>query len=364
MRLAIRYLAGAALLLGIASCNRPLVPPSTPAGSDNRHPVKPPARIVQPIVGADIYAKSNYPTSTVRADGRRDLRYAKRFLKLTGIGISWNLFAPSRHSNQVLATASSLSPANVAVLTRIARADGLPVLFRPLVKVEGAKPWEGYLAPADTASWFNSYFHAELPYLLVAQKYHIEEFDVGTELVQLEQSAPTSQWRSFLAKVHHVYSGKVSYATWGTDFYAEYPAIPPTSWYGLTAYPDVALPDSASVPQLTRAWVRVFRYVPPSILVRTAIQEIGIPAGDGAYHAPWAWNRSYLLNEAVQARWFLAACYAARQLKLRGIYFWNLNLTDNPSKPPWPSVVTFEGKRAALAIRECGAILVKPRSGA
>src|SRR5271165_3561151 len=178
VRRAIGYFSGAALLLVIAGCNRPLVPPPTPAGHSSRVPVKPASKVIEPVVGADIYAKGNYPTSAVRADGTRDLRYAKHFLKLSGIGISWNLFSPSKHSDQVMATSDSLSPAHVAVLTRIARAEKLTVLFRPLVKVEGLKHWEGYIAPADTAAWITSLYQAELPYLRVAQKYHISEFVV------------------------------------------------------------------------------------------------------------------------------------------------------------------------------------------
>lgn len=348
-------LVGIVLLLGVVSCNRPLVPPPGqasigPAGG-------PVARPAHPVLGVDLYSKSNYRAAVVRADGIRDLEYAKRFLRITSVGIAWNLFSAANHSDQVLRTRNTLTPANVGQLTKIAQSDRLSVLYRPLIKIEGPKQWEGYIAPVDTAQWFASYFKAELPYLRLAQKYHIKEFVIGTEIVQLEQSAPASQWHWFLNKVRQVYRGRVSYASWGGDFYPARRIVPPTTWYGVTAYPDIYLPDSAPVGRLVRAWVRVFQHVPPAILTRTAIQEIGIPAGNGAYHAPWNWNRPYVLNETVQVRWFLSACYAARQLQLRGIYFWNLNLTNNPAKPPKPSPVTFEGKRGAKAIRLCAAIL-------
>lgn len=352
-------LLGVVLLLGAAGCRRPLVPPPAPPSGD-----KAPVKTVdwharRPLLGVDLYSKSNYQTAVVQADGIRDLTYAKQFLKVASVGIAWNLFAPTNHSDLVLRTKDTLTPANVGLLTKIAQSDGLSVLYRPLIKIAGPKQWEGYIAPSDTARWFANYFRAELPYLKLAQKYHIKEFVVGTEIVQVEQSAPKSQWLEFLSKVRRVYRGRVSYASWGRDFYPAHQVIPPTTWYGVTAYPDILLPDSASVGQLVRAWVRVFRFVPHSILTRTAIQEIGIPAGDGAYHYPWDWNRPYVLNETVQVRWFLSACYAARQLHLRGIYFWNLNLTNDPAHPPKPSPVTFEGKRGAKAIRQCTTILAK-----
>jgi hypothetical protein len=352
-----QILLGVVLLLGAAGCYRPLVPRSLPPSGG--HPrVKPWVLQAHPALGVDLYSKSNYRTAVVRADGIRDLAYAKRFLKVASVGIAWNLFAPANHSNQVLRTRNTLTPANVALLTKIAQSDRLSVLYRPLIKVEGPRQWEGYIAPSETAQWFANYYQAELPYLRLAQKFHIKEFVVGTEIVQLEQSAPASQWHWFLAKVRKVYNGWVSYASWGRDFYPARQVVPPTAWYGVTAYPDFNLPDSAPVGQLVRAWVRVFRYVPHAVLTRTAIQEIGIPAGNGAYHAPWNWNRPYVHNQTVQVRWFLSACYAARQLHLRGIYFWNLNLTDNPAKPA-QSPVTFEAKRGAHAIRTCATILAQ-----
>jgi len=350
-------LLGVALLLGVIGCHRPFVPPRSQASSAQEG-VRPVARPAPPVLGVDLYSKSNYRTAVVRVDGIRDLAYAKRFLAVASVGIAWNLYSPANHSNQILRTRNTLTPTHVGLLTRIARSDGLSVLYRPLVKIQGPKQWEGYVAPEDTARWFANYFQAELPYLRLAQKYHIKEFVVGTEIVQLEQSAPASQWRWFLNKVRHVYRGLVSYASWGGDFYPARQVVPPTAWYGVTAYPDFILPDSAPVSLLVRSWIRLFRYVPHAILTRTAIQEIGIPAGDGAYHSPWNWSRPYVHNETVQVRWFLSACYAARQLQLRGIYFWNLNLTDNPANPPF-SPVTFEGKRGASAIRLCATILAQ-----
>src|SRR5262249_6117916 len=155
-----------------------------------------------------LYSKSNYRTAVVQRDGVRDLAYAKRFLKVASVGIAWNLFAPTNHSNKILRTRDTLTPANVGLLTKIAQSDGLSVLYRPLIKIEGPKQWEGYIAPSNTAWWFANYFRAELPYLKLAQKYHIKEFVVGTEVVQLEQSAPTSQWLWFLNKVRRVYQGR------------------------------------------------------------------------------------------------------------------------------------------------------------
>lgn len=78
--------------------------------------------------------------------------------------------------------------------------------------------------------------------------------------------------------------------------------------------------------------------VPAPVLRRTAIDEVGIPAEAGAYADPWAWNNQHgAEDDQVQARWFEAVCDAATAAHMRAIYFWTVNLIDNPEDPscPW-----------------------------
>ena len=56
----------------------------------------------------------------------------------------------------------------------------------------------------------------------------------------------------------------------------------------------------------------------------------------------------------MQARWFEAACAAAVTAHMRAIFFWNVNLIDDPEQP-FASLVKFEGRpESEAAIRNCG----------
>jgi hypothetical protein len=109
------------------------------------------------------------------------------------------------------------------------------------------------------------------------------------------------------------------------------------------------------VAQLTAAWTAFLNTAPVSTLRRTAIDEIGIPAEVGAYADPWAWNGQHgTQDDQVQARWFEAACDSAIATHIRAIFFWNVNLIDNPIHP-FTSLVKFEGRpESESAIRNCG----------
>ena len=58
----------------------------------------------------------------------------------------------------------------------------------------------------------------------------------------------------------------------------------------------------------------------------------------------------------MQVNWFTAACATVRQYHMRGVFFWKVDLTDNPAHPA-TSLSTFEGRKGAAAISECARIL-------
>jgi hypothetical protein len=346
-----------ALALGAAACTRPLVPAS--ATADNPVPHQSAVlKVHKPLLGADLYATDNYRPAIVRRDGKRDLTYMRHILKLDAVGIAWNLYTARDHSNVVSRASQSLSPANVATLTRQAKADGFSIEFRPLIKVDAGSVWEGYITPENDARWFNSFFHAELPYLRIAQRYHISEFVIGTELHFLND-LPNYEalWNGFVKRVHTVYKGIVSYATYGADYFP--PSGPrlisSLKEYGMTGYPDLHLGANATQAQVESRWLDVFYHIPKKTLERTAIDEIGIPALAQGYDKPAIWAATGTPIPRVQAQFFTGACRAVAAFHMRGIYFWNVNLADYPYRPS-PSPVTFEDKAGARAIAACAKV--------
>jgi hypothetical protein len=361
-------LFAAAVALLAAGCGHPLIPAAQAHPSGHPSPTQPdqssavpvslgPAAVPGgPVLGVDLYALSNYPASVVEADGERTLQYIKTVLKASAVGIVWNLYAPSRTSDVIKSTSETLSAANVEILTEIARQEGLKVFYRPLIFVSSdpGDPWEGKISPPHPSAWFASYYRAELPYLRAAQQFGVAEFVADTEMHSM---ITNPGWAAFYERIAKVYHGVVSYASWDGDFFPPDGHIQDLPALGMDMYePMPQLSSSAPEAEVLRGWEAFFSQMPASVLQRTTIQEMGIEARAGAYLHPPALGAAGTLDETVQANWFTAACQAVHKYHMRGLFFWKVDLTDNPAFPA-SSLSTFEGKLGAQAIAHCSSIL-------
>jgi hypothetical protein len=338
--------AAAAATLIATACGHPFIPSSIAAtGSE--------ATAGQITTGVDLYVTHDYSLTETEALGKRDIAYIADVLRVQAIGIAWDLTVPDNTSDQVHADGPvTPATADISALTKIALSYHLQVEYRILFKVGGIDGVTESLHPGRLQLWFASLLNAETPYLKLAAANHVTEFVVGTELASIEGSP---EWPWFFAVAGTFYHGILSYATWGDNFFSSHRRLPPIANYGVTAYPAVHLPETATVAQLTAAWVSFLDIAPASVRQQTAIDEIGIPAEAGAYADPWEWNNQHgVQDDEVQARWFTAACNAAVEAHMRAIFFWNVNLIDNPASP-YSSLVKLEGRPAsAAAIRNCG----------
>jgi hypothetical protein len=114
------------------------------------------------------------------------------------------------------------------------------------------------------------------------------------------------------------------------------------------------LPASASEGRVFAGWESFFRTVPASVLKRTTIDEVGIEARAGAYADPSNLETTGRLDQKVQANWFTAACRSVRRYDLRGVFFFKVDLADNPYHPT-RALSVFEGRQGARAIAACAA---------
>ena len=346
--LAVSLLAAAALSAGL------LITPAALAQSDQAAPALA-AAAARPMVGVDVYAKSNYSAADVTLYGDRMFSYIKRVLKANAVSIVWNLYDKTATSDTVSATKTTMSAANVGILTRIAERDGLKVVYRPLIMVTGGNrgPWEGNIAPASQAKWFASYYKAELPYLKVAQQFKIAEFVVETEMHKMNASRG---WAGYFKRLAKVYRGVLSYASWDRDYFPPTHLLP-VSAVGLDFYEAMPkLSGSASEAQVLAGWEGWFKRVPASLLRRTTMQEVGIAAASGSYADPAALAGRGRLDQNVQANWFTAACKVVRKYDMRGVFFWKVDLSDNPDHPT-SALSVFEGRKGAAAIASCAKIV-------
>jgi hypothetical protein len=307
-----------------------------------------------PVVGVNLYAVKNYTGAVTKADGERTLSYIKNTLHASAVDLVWNLYSPGYYSNSVVTNKNTtLTPANIAILTKIAQADGLSVEYRPLFVETTANNWEGLIEPKNRTKWFDSYYAQNLPYLRMAQKYHISEYVIGTEMKRL---SPATQWKSFLAKSARIFHGQISYAQNQYVYFPPHTDLPPTTLTGVDMYEPLKLSPGATLSQVEAAYDKYFAAVPTSILRRSAIQETGIEARAGAYQDPPNLGLTGTLDPAVQYNWFMAGCQAVKRFHLRAIFFWKVDLADNPAHPA-TSLSTWEGRRGAAAISSSESIL-------
>lgn len=308
-----------------------------------------------PVVGVNLWAKTNYTAAQTQAYGVRIMSYIKNVLHAGAVDIVWNFFAPSYHANSVKVTSQTLSPANVSILTKIGEQDHLLVEYRPMMFVLGVvNNWEGMISPSNRARWFSSYYSQNLPYLRLAQKYFVSEYVAGTEMDGVSRSP---LWKTFLARSAKIYHGQLSYADHQYLYFPPRTQFPPTSLLGLDDYEAVNLPASASLKRVVAAYEHFFITVRPALLRRTAIDETGIQARAGAYREPSFLFLPGTLDPAVQVNWFTAACMAVKRFRMRAVFFWKVDLADNPIAHPANSLSTFEGRPGAVAISRCATIL-------
>jgi hypothetical protein len=84
---------------------------------------------------------------------------------------------------------------------------------------------------------------------------------------------------------------------------------------------------------------------------------VGIAAVDGAYREPWVWGspKTEGMNPAIQVNWFTAACRAVEQTGLKGIYFWMVDSSTDPTQigPTTEGTAGFIGRPGEKAIKTC-----------
>ena len=251
-------------------------------------------------------------------------------------------------------TADTLTPSNVEILTQIAKSDHLLIEYRPMMFVLGVvNNWEGMITPADPAQWFDNYYNANLPYLRLAQKYQVNEFVAGTEMDGVSRSP---LWNSFLIESASVYKGVLSYADHQYRYFPPRLQLPPVGPVGLDDYEPLDLPPTATQAQVTAAYEAYFDDVPTALVRRTVLDETGIQARAYAYQQPSFMYLPGTLDPQIQVDWYTAACETVKKFKMRGVFFWKVDLADNPAHPA-TSLSTFEGRAGAQAIGGCAAIL-------
>jgi hypothetical protein len=304
-------------------------------------------------LGVQVFWSPDSPAS-IAVDANRIFNYVVG-LGANSVGINFFFFTNGVHPTTVYGLRSRTpSPAAIGEIIASARAHGLRVLVRPLLNedniIDANGDWRGSIVPPALNAWFQSYFHFLKPYFAAAQRNGATSFNVGSELDSL--APDQAEWTTFKARASKVFSGRLEYAV-NYGRWQERPAYEPVAAAAVDAYPQLGLGSYATIGRLTAAWVRWLRHQPESVLRKTVLQEVGIAAVAGAYAEPAKIAPpGTRLDVPIQLRWFGAACTAAKRTGMAGIYFYDVNGTDQPAEAGTYPAGSFIG-RGDRAIKTC-----------
>lgn len=214
------------------------------------------------------------------------------------------------------------STARLAVAIKEAHTLHLTVLLRPMVQQTVLTDGRGEIRPKHVGAWFDSYLKVLTPYLRLAQQLKVEHFGIASELDSLVKK---SNWTSLIKTAKRDYKGQLVFTVpWGPGQATHAGTAP-----GLDTYQGVPAPDTATPAQLLADWnYAITKTDPlPFRLSSAAIDEVAIPAQDGAYKTPWVYSlplASNPFNQSIQANWYSMACSFFKTHSMQGIYFWGI----------------------------------------
>ena len=268
--------------------------------------------------------------ASVKALGANTIAYAFPFYTSSQTSNNFDAVTCETHPGSSKQTPS---PDRMAALVDVAHTAGLRVFLRPILdetNLEYCKGcYRGTIHPSNTSLWFANYLNTLKPYLQMAQAHNVEHFAIATELNSLSKSA---SWLSLIASAKRYYTGDLVFTLlWASDKAST--ARSGTS-NGLDSYMwALGMTPKSTPTQLLAQWNAALKRVPivPALSTET-LDEVGIPAQNGAYNAPWSWYlnpATYPFNQTIQQNWFTMACQFAKTHNMKGIYFWGPALYEN-----------------------------------
>ena len=129
----------------------------------------------------------------------------------------------------------------------------------------------------------------------------------------------------------------------------------------MDAYEGVVAPITATPAQLLAQWNHELKTVDRcrSLFSAASIDEVAIPAQDGAYLTPWVSSLPLATNpfdQSIQVNWYTMACNFFKTHHMRGIYYWGVfydNGADAVLTTPGPGLTQEIQPESAAAIKAC-----------
>ncbi len=307
----------------------------------------------RPELGIHVYWENNPVDSdaVLRANARRMLDQLVG-MEANSLALSFPFFTDNTAASALLPDVRTPSPDRVAIVIEEARNLGLRTTIRPLLDQSNLEGWRGEIAPADRNAWYAAYRAFLEPYLVAAERDRVDTVVLGAELSAMQSDR---QWAPLVAWARGIYRGELSYsANW--DAYPQAVAGVPVDTVDIDAYPMLGLYSDSSEQAMTEAWGAWLDRTAPGAVRQLVLSEVGGSAESAMVDSPArAHTPGAPLDEDIQRRWFGAACRAAQDRGIAGLYWWKFDLHLDPAlaDPATDRHDTFVGRPAERTIREC-----------
>jgi len=216
-----------------------------------------------------------------------------------------------------------------------ARAQGLHVFVTMLVTIPtGIEHWAGqikFTTAAQEQQWFTNYWQTIQPYVAAAQQAGVEQLALGTEEQWLQDHAPASLWNTLISKIHHVFSGTLTYDVNWTALKENPPAWlhnPLLKVIGVSAYAPILTTSKRVDPQQMPAlWSKDVQSLLDQFSTKLGapiiISEIGYRSTADAFYNPWL-TKSSAATDLQEQQGACAAVLvnALSDSHILGSFFW------------------------------------------
>ncbi|RMH55928.1 MAG: hypothetical protein D6679_10490 [Candidatus Hydrogenedentota bacterium] len=239
---------------------------------------------------------------------------------------------------------------------------GLVVVLKPQIWSRdfwGGVEWHGTIRQKTRAAhrrWWESYRSFVLAEARLARRAEVEWLVIGTELVKMTEG-DARRWRNLAREIRKVYPGRLTYAAHWDGEFERIGFWEVLDGIGVNAYFPLEAPDTASVPDLVRAWrpyQERLRKVSEEYGKPVLFLEIGYQANRACWRRPWEYEIDDE-SEGDQAKAYEAFFRAFKGERFfAGFFLWKAFTDPRDRQARGRGKFRFLGTRAEEIIRMYG----------
>lgn len=261
------------------------------------------------------------------------------------MGVTWITLLVTCYQEKITSTQiicnreNTPSDEDLAHAIHTAHQLGIRVMLKPHLDLSNDPThWRGEIGFGNNAAlwktWFEAYTSFITHYAELGEQYRVDEFCVGTELVESARRA--AEWRAVIREIRTRYRGPLIYAT----NHGEEDSV---TWWdaldeiGVDAYYPLTNRTNPSVDELKTAWKPLAERL-KSLAKRwnkpVIFTEIGYRSIDGTNRTPWDYSVIAPLDLQEQADCYQAVFETfAGQDWWGGVFWWNWEADPNHGGP-------------------------------